>query len=107
MLPGVNNVLQRLLYLRYNSADECIAFLFTHQKLFLVFGLEHGSHLLQVQPISLLFQLRREEDGDDPLGDVGEVKVVVSFHHSLHHTVHAETPGGTEKRQQGSVGCLW
>lgn len=56
-------------------------------------GLEHGSHLLQVEPVSLLLQLRGEEDGDDPLCDVGQVEVVVALHHSLHHPVHAEASG--------------
>lgn len=70
-----------------------------HQKLVLMFGLEHGSHLLQVNTVSLLLQLRGEEHGDDPLGDVGQVEVVVALHHSLHHAVHAEAPGGTEKEK--------
>lgn len=69
---------------------------FPHQKLVLVFGLEHGGHLLQVQTVPLLLQLRGEEDRNDPLCDVGQVEVVVALHHPLHHSVHAETP---EKRR--------
>lgn len=65
-----------------------------HQKFVLVFGLEHGRHLLQVEAVPLLLQLRGEENGDDPLSDVGQVEVVVALHHSLHHAVHAEAPGG-------------
>lgn len=65
----------------------------TDQKLVLVLGLEHGSHLLEVATVALLLQQRGEEDGDDPLGDVGEVKVIVSLHHALHHPVHTEAPG--------------
>ena len=74
-------------------------FLFPHQKLVLMFGLEHGSHLLQIEPVSLLLKLRGEEDGDDPLGDVGQVKVIVTLHHSLHHTIHTEAPGETVKKK--------
>lgn len=73
----------------------------SHQKFVLMFGLEHGGHLLQVEPVSLLFKLWGEEDGDDPLCDVSQVEVIVALHHSLHHTVHTEASGGTE---QGSGG---
>lgn len=63
-----------------------------HQKLVLMFGLEHGRHLLQVDAVPLLLQLWRKEDGDDSLSDVGQVEVVVALHHALHHAVHTEAP---------------
>lgn len=66
----------------------------TDQELVLVFGFEHGRHLLQVPAVTLLLQVRQEEDGDDPLCDVGEVEVVVPLHHVLHHLICAFTPGG-------------
>lgn len=68
------------------------ALLLPHQKLVLVFGLEHGCHLLQVQAVPLLLQPWREEDRDDPLRNVGQVEVVVPLHHSVHHPVHTEAP---------------
>lgn len=75
-----------------------------------MFGHEHGCHLLQVEPISLLLQLGREEDGDDPLGDVGQVEVIVALHHSVHHPVHAEASVRrvTEKhRDEGEKRSTW
>lgn len=66
--------------------------MFPYQKFVLVFGLEHGGHLLQVDPVSLLLQLWGEEDRDDPLCDVSQVEVVLALHHSLHHTLHTEAP---------------
>lgn len=76
--------------------------LVSHQKLVLVFGFEHGGHLLQVEAISLLLQLGGEENGDDPLSDVGQVEVVVPLHHPVHNAVHTEAPEraqvGREKR---------
>lgn len=64
----------------------------TNQELVLVLGFKHGGHFLQVPAVLLLLQVRQEEDGDDPLRDVGEVKVVVTLHHVLHHLLHAFTP---------------
>lgn len=66
----------------------------TDQELVLVFGFEHGRHLLQISAVTLLLQVRREEDGDDPLCDVGEVEVIVPLHHVLHHLICAFTPAG-------------
>ena len=70
----------------------------------MVFGFEHGSHFLQVGMVTLLLKQWGEEDGDDPLCDVGEVEVVVPLHHSLHHPIHAEAPvpwRGEEKNDGG------
>ncbi len=86
------------------SQRQTAALLFPHQKFVLVFGLEHGSHLLQVHTVSLLLQLWGEENGDDPLGDVGQVEVVVPLHHSLHHAVHTEAPGRAEKEKMEEKG---
>lgn len=77
-----------------------------YQKLVLVLGLEHGSHLLEVATVALLLQQRGEEDGDDPLGDVGQVKVIVSLHHSLHHPVHTKAPGDRGTTPQDTT-LLW
>lgn len=67
----------------------------TDQELILVLGFEHGGHLLQIPAVMLLLQVRQEEDGDDPLCDVGEVEVIVPFHHMLHHLVCTFSPGET------------
>lgn len=66
----------------------------TDQELVLVFGFEHGRHLLQISAVTLLLQVRKEEDGDDPLCDVGEVEVIVPLHHMLHHLICTFTPAG-------------
>ena len=88
-----NKFLQNTLRREVKSLLHQRTSVITNQKLVLVFGLEHGRHLLQVHAVPLLLQLRGEEHGDDPLGDVGQVEVVVSLHDSLHHTVHTEAPG--------------
>ena len=74
-----------------------------HQELVLVLGAQHGGDLLQVDPVPLLVQQRREEDGDDSLGDVGQIEVVVALHHALHHPVHTEAPGGRRPPGRGVV----
>lgn len=71
-----------------------------------MFGFEHGSHLFKVEPVSLLLQLWREEDRNDPLGDVRQVEVVVALHHALHYAVHTEAPGEIEKKNSGSEETL-
>lgn len=71
--------------------DLCLVSIITDQELVLVLGFQHGSHFLQVSAVLLLLQIGQEEDGDDPLGDVGEVEVIVALHHMLHHLVHTLT----------------
>lgn len=63
-----------------------------YQKLVLVFGLEHGRHFSEVETVPLLFQQRGEKHRDDPLRDVGEIEIIMSLHHSVHHPVHTEAP---------------
>lgn len=64
----------------------------TDQELGLVFGFEHGGHLLQIPAVTLLLQVKREEDRDDPLCDVGQIEVIVPLHHTLHHFICTFTP---------------
>lgn len=99
---------------KLQTETESAAFLFPHQKFVLVFGLEHGGHLLQVETVPLLLQLWGEENGDDPLGDVGQVEVVVSLHHSVHNAVHTEASergreekGGRKKEKRERAGFGW
>lgn len=66
----------------------------TDQELVLMLGFQHGGHFLQVSAIPLLLQVRQKEDRDDPLRDVGEVKVIVALHHMLHHLFHNFTSPG-------------
>lgn len=72
----------------------------TDQELGLVFGFEHGGHLLQISAVTLLLQVRQEEDRDDPLGDVGEVEVIVPLHHMFHHLICTFTPGDFSQSEQ-------
>lgn len=41
-----------------------------------VFGAQHGGHLPQVGGVALLVHAGGEGDGDDPLGDVDQVKLI-------------------------------
>ena len=75
----------------------------TDQELVLVFGLEHGKHFLQVAPVTLVVQVGKEEDGDDPLGDVGQVEVIVSLHHSLHDPLHTLGPAEEDREREKTL----
>lgn len=90
------------------TVRQCTAIVFSYQKFVLVLGLEHGGHLLKVETVSLLLQLWGEENGDYPLGDVGQVKVIVALHHSVHNPIHTEASdrGRDRKRQTDEVGFL-
>lgn len=72
----------------------------TDQELGLVFGFEHGGHLLQISAVTLLLQVRQEEDRDDPLCDVGEIEVIVLLHHMFHHLICTFTPGDIIESEQ-------
>lgn len=69
-----------------------------YQKLVLMFGLEHGCHLPEVEAVPLFFQQRRKKHRDDPLRDVREVEIIMPLHHSVHHPIHTEAPE-REKRK--------
>lgn len=56
-------------------------------------GFEHGGNLLEISAVSLFLKVWQEEDGDDLLRDVGEIKVEVALHHILHHFFLTFTPG--------------
>lgn len=66
----------------------------------MVLGFEHGGYLLQISAVALLFQVWREEDGDDPLCDVGEIEVIVPLHDMLHHLICTFAPADVTESEQ-------
>lgn len=86
----------KAMFVSYDPIYRC----WTNQELVLVFGLQHGSHFLQVAAVMLFVQVGREEDGYDSLGNVGEVEVIVSVHDPVHHAVLTPTPGPQNRDRQ-------
>lgn len=60
--------------------------------MFSVFGSQHGGHLLQVGEVALLLHADGETEGDDPLGDVDQVHLMVFFHGQNHTLAPRTTP---------------
>lgn len=62
-----------------------------------VFGSQHGGDLPQVGGVALLLHAAGEGDGDDPLGDVDQVQLVVL----LQGLQQTRTPAEGRRRQLG------
>ena len=57
-----------------------------------MFRFQHGCHFFQVAAVTVLIQMGQEEDRDDSLSDVDEVKIILALHYSVHHSFHTATP---------------
>lgn len=78
----------------------------TDHKVVLVLWLEHGGHFLQVGLVLLLLHYRWEEDRDDLLSDVGQIEVIASLHHFVHHLKNTVAAAPEEETKDELV-CKW